>query len=240
MKTLKALIFDVDGTLAETERDGHLPAFNAAFVDHALPWVWDAELYERLLNITGGKERIRHYAEMLASDLLARADFDQRVRAVHQSKTAHYISRVERGQIALRPGIAELIRAARQAGIRLAIATTTAPENVTALLAASLAPDAPSWFEVIGAGDRVAAKKPAPDIYRWVLEQLRLPAAACLAIEDSENGLQAALAAGLACVITPGEFTCRQTFAGAHRVVSDLATTSLDDLDELLRQTLKK
>ncbi len=234
MKTLKALIFDVDGTLAETERDGHLPAFNEAFAEHGLPWVWDASLYGRLLDITGGKERIRHYAENYAPDVLARADFDELVRALHKSKTAHYVRLVEDGRLALRPGVARLINEARQAGVRLAIATTTSPENVTVLLEASLAADAPSWFEVIGAGDIVPAKKPAPDIYLWVLEQLKLPAGACLAIEDSENGLKSALTATLPCVVTVGEYTRHQTFPGARIVLPDLATTSLAQLDEFL------
>ena len=175
MKTLKAIIFDVDGTLAETERDGHLPAFNAAFADYGLNWHWYEALYGQLLDITGGKERIRHFAKNFAPEVFARPDFDDLVRQLHQAKTAHYVRLVDAGHLPLRPGVARLINEARAAGIRLAIATTTTPENVTALLRASLSPEAPSWFEVIGAGDVVAAKKPAPDIYLWVLERLGLP-----------------------------------------------------------------
>ncbi len=230
MNAFQALIFDVDGTLAETERDGHRPAFNAAFAEHGLPWLWDEALYSRLLEITGGKERIRHFAATHAPGFAARDDFDDLVRRLHAAKTAHYVRLIENGRLALRPGVARLIEQARHAGIRLAIATTTSPENVTALLRASLAPEAPEWFEVIGAGDIVPAKKPAPDIYRWVVERLGLPPAACLAIEDSENGLKSALTAAVPCVITVGEYTREQDFSGACAVLNDLGETSLDEL----------
>src|SRR5574343_527033 len=203
MKKLQALIFDVDGTLAETERDGHRPAFNAAFAERGLDWHWDATLYGELLAITGGKERMRHYAERYAPEVATRADFDTLIRQLHAAKTAHYMRLVGNGRLALRPGVAALIAEARAAGIRLAIATTTSPENVTALLDASLAPGSSDWFEVIGAGDVVPAKKPAPDIYRWVLDRLALPAENCLAIEDSANGLCATRTAGLSCPDTP-------------------------------------
>lgn len=225
MQRIKALIFDVDGTLAETERDGHRPAFNAAFAECGLDWHWDEVLYGELLAITGGKERMRHYAERYAPDIAARPDLDALIKQVHAAKTAHYVRLVGEGRLPLRPGVAELIAEARAAGIRLAIATTTSPENVTALLDASLAPGSSDWFAVIGAGDVVAAKKPAPDIYRWVLDRLALPASACLAIEDSENGLRAALDAGLRCLVTVGEYTRGQGFSGA--------TAMLESLDQL-------
>lgn len=231
MNTLQALIFDVDGTLAETERDGHRPAFNAAFAEHGLDWQWGETLYGGLLAITGGKERMRHYAEHYAPEIAARPDIDTLIKQLHAAKTAHYVRLVGEGRLSLRPGVAELIAAARAAGIRLAIATTTSPENVTALLDASLAPGSSDWFEVIGAGDIVAAKKPAPDIYHWVLDRLALPASACLAIEDSENGLGAALGAGLRCLVTVGEYTRGQDFSGAAAVVENLEGISLQRLN---------
>lgn len=230
MSTLQALIFDVDGTLADTERDGHRPAFNAAFAEHGLDWHWDEALYGRLLAITGGKERMRHYAEQHAADVATRNDFDDLIKKLHAAKTAHYVQLVEQGGLPLRPGIAGLIGEARRQGLRLAIATTTSPENVDALLRATLGQDAAGWFEVIGAGDVVPAKKPAPDIYTWVLDRLGLPATASLAIEDSENGLRAALGAGLPCLVTRNAYTAGQDFSGALAVVDDLADIGLNSL----------
>lgn len=234
MDTLKAIIFDVDGTLAETERDGHRPAFNAAFHEAGLDWYWDEALYGELLSVTGGKERIRHYAAHYAPATAARPDFDALVGQLHKIKTAHYLRLVDQGQLPLRSGVARLINEARQAGIRLAIATTTTPENVDTLLRANLGSDAPGWFEVIGAGDIVPAKKPAPDIYQWVLNRLALPATACLAIEDSEMGLKSALSAGLRCVVTISEYTRGQDFRRAWRVLEGLEECSLGELEECL------
>lgn len=230
MNSLQALIFDVDGTLAETERDGHRPAFNTAFAEHGLDWHWDEALYGELLAITGGKERIRHFAEHHAPAVAARPDFDALVKKLHAAKTLHFVRLVDQGALPLRPGIARLIAEARQAGIRLAIATTTSPENVSALLRATLGDAAEKWFEVIGAGDIVPNKKPAPDIYAWVLERLGLPASACLAIEDSENGLKSASTVALPCLVTVSEYTGGQDFSAACAVVEDLAAATLKQL----------
>ncbi len=233
--TLRALIFDVDGTLAETEQDGHLPAFNAAFAGAGLDWAWPADLYGRLLSVTGGKERIRHYAERHHPAALEQPGFDALVRQLHAAKTRDYVARVEAGRIPLRPGIARLIDEAEAAGLLLAIATTTTPENVTALLDATLGAGAAGRFAVIGAGDCVPAKKPAPDIYLWVLERLGLPAADCLALEDSANGLRAALAAGIPTVVTESAYTRGEDFSGALAVLPDLAETPLSALELMHR-----
>jgi HAD superfamily hydrolase (TIGR01509 family) len=219
---LKALIFDVDGTLAETERDGHRVAFNAAFRELGLDWNWDVELYGKLLAVTGGKERIRYFVDRFHRDFIEPTDFDDLVLSLHQTKTRHYIPLLERGGIPLRPGVARLLREARDAGLKLAVATTTSPDNVTALLRHSLAPDAESWFEVVAAGDVVPAKKPAPDIFLWALDKLGLEAGDCLAFEDSENGLKSSLGAGLKTVVTVSDYTVGQDFAGAVAVLSDL------------------
>ncbi len=236
--SLQALIFDVDGTISDTERDGHRIAFNAAFADAGIAWHWDAALYGELLAVTGGKERMRFYAERYDPDFLAQPDADARIKVLHAAKTTHYVRLIESGALPLRPGVARLVAEARAAGLRLAIATTTTPENVTVLLRASMAPEAVNWFEVIGAGDVVPAKKPAPDIYQWVLERLNLPAHACLALEDSENGLKASLAAGLPTLVTEGEYTRGQDFTGALAVVPDLAQTTLADIQLMFEKNL--
>ena len=227
---LAALIFDVDGTLADTERDGHRPAFNAAFREAGLDWHWDEALYGELLAVTGGKERILHFVSRHRPDFARLPDLNERIAALHKAKTRHYTQLAAAGSIPLRPGVARLLAEARSAGLRLAVATTTTPENVSALLVPALGPDAMGWFEVIGAGDVVPAKKPAPDIYLWVLERLGLPAAACLAFEDSENGLKASLGAGLATIVTPCDYTRGQNFDGATAVLDSLEGMAMPDL----------
>ncbi|MCK0196318.1 HAD family hydrolase [Ancylobacter sp. 6x-1] len=217
----EGIIFDVDGTLAETE-EVHRQAFNDTFARFDLPWHWDRSLYRRLLDVTGGKERIRAY---VASD-----DPPQGARALdlvlelHTAKTECYTELVVAGAAKLRPGVKRLIAEARRDSVRLAIATTTSLPNVEALLAAAFGSDAAKIFEFIGAGDVVPRKKPAPDIYRLVLDEMRMPTFACIAVEDSRNGLDSARAAGLPTLVTPSVYTSHQSFPGAMAVVPDLDT----------------
>ena len=219
---LKALLFDVDGTLADTERDGHRPAFNAAFREFGLDWDWDVALYGELLAVTGGKERMKYYIERFRPDYERPADFEDLVAELHKAKTRHYTELLAEGGIPLRPGVERLLREARAAGLILGVATTTTPENVTALLRHSLAEDGADWFAVIAAGDIVPAKKPAPDIYVWAMQQLGLSPEECLAFEDSENGIRASQGAGLKTVVTVNDYTLDHDFTGALAVLTDL------------------
>ena len=219
---LRALIFDVDGTLAETERDGHRVAFNRAFAELGLDWYWDEATYGRLLEVTGGKERMLHHWRGLDPAAAQAPGAAALVAELHRRKTRHYVELVDAGTVALRPGVRRLLRQAREAGLRLAIATTTTPDNVQALLRAALGEAAEGLFDCIGAGDIVPRKKPDPGIYLWVLEQLGLPPAQCLAFEDSPAGLRAAQGAGLRTVVTPGVYTAGETFGQAWALLDSL------------------
>ncbi len=220
--TLQALIFDVDGTLADTERDGHRPAFNSAFAELGLDWHWDEALYGELLAVTGGKERIKYFVDAFLQAERRPQNVEQLAADIHRVKTRCYTELVGRGALPLRPGVRRLLEEARAAGLRLAIATTTTPTNVTTLLQHSLGEGTEAWFEVIAAGDIVPAKKPAPDIYLWALDALKLSPAECMAFEDSGNGIRASLGAGIPTVVSVNGYTRNDVFDGALAVLSDL------------------
>ena len=223
MANLEALLFDVDGTLADTERDGHRVAFNTAFKEAGLDWHWDEPLYGALLEVTGGKERIRHYLENFNRGFEGPDDLDHFIASLHQAKTRYYVELLEKGAIPLRNGVRRLLKEAECAGMRLALVTTTTPENVTALLENSLGHGSEALFEVIAAGDIVPAKKPAPDIYTWAMEQLNLKPEQCLALEDSYNGLRSALSSGVrSVVVTVNGYTVDESFDNASLVVDQL------------------
>jgi HAD superfamily hydrolase (TIGR01509 family) len=222
MHTLQALLLDVDGTLADTERTGHLPAFNEAFAAAGLDWRWSPELYGELLAVSGGRERIVEYLRVHRPDVRLDATVMALVGELHADKNRRYAAAVAAGRVPLRPGVARLLEEAAAEGLRLAIVTTTSPENVDALLRHGLGAAAGERFEAIVAGDAVAAKKPAPDAYLLALELLRLDPRDCLALEDSGNGLRAALAAGVPTLVTVSEFAARDDFSGAAAVVDGL------------------
>lgn len=222
MKQLKALIFDVDGTLAETERDGHRVAFNRAFSAMGLDWYWDEDLYGKLLDVAGGKERLRYYLTDFNTDFDHGDDLDGLIAKLHAEKTKHYVELLESHAIGLRPGVLRLMNEARDAGLRLAIATTTTPENVTALVKSTLGEEALGWFDCIAAGDIVPAKKPASDIFDYCLEQIGIAADECLAFEDSGNGVRSSCAAKIPTIVTSNNYTRDDDFTGAICVVTDL------------------
>lgn len=230
---LAALIFDLDGTLADTE-ETHRQAFNAAFIEFALWWDWSPPLYARLLAISGGKERLRHYINTLRVPAAERERLLAIVPALHETKTRIYTELLVRGRRPFRAGVLPLLRAAKGAGLKLAIASTTASANVDALLQANLGAARDMAFDVVACGDQVPVKKPAPDLYRLVLSSLRLPSDACIAFEDSLNGLRAAKAAGLATVVTPSRWTAEEDFAGADLVLPSLEGLDLPQLTRLL------
>lgn len=221
---LRALIFDVDGTLADTE-SAHRAAFNHAFEELGLDWHWDDALYTQLLEISGGKERILHYWQQVNQDIKALDGHavQDTIARIHELKTAHYESTVNSGGVELRPGVLALIEEAQEQGLRLAIATTTSPVNIAALLRTAMGPDWRQNFMAIGDASSAPIKKPNPQVYLQMLKALQLGADECLAFEDSGNGLRAATAAGLRTIITPTRYTALHDFGAALRVVPDLS-----------------
>lgn len=212
------LIFDVDGTIAETE-EVHRRAFNDTFAAQGIPWHWDRPLYGELLAVTGGKERLRHYIE--THDPHGGRDLLARVSELHAMKTRRYCDLIDAGAAEIRPGVKRLIGEARARGAPLALATTTSLDNVEALFRATFGAKLGEIFAFVGAGDMVSAKKPAPDIYRLVLDALGVAPMGAVALEDSYNGLAAATGAGLKTIITPSTYTAADDFSGALAVISD-------------------
>jgi HAD superfamily hydrolase (TIGR01509 family) len=231
MGALKALVFDVDGTLADTEM-AHMAAFNQAFAEEGLDWHWDVKSYTQLLEISGGKERILHYWKQVHPDIkdIDGGGLKDTIERLHAMKTAAYEHAVQHGAVQLRPGVLDLIHSAHQAGLRLAIATTTSPVNIAVLLRNAIGADWKDLFVVIEDASTAPKKKPHPQVYTQTLARLGLSGADCLAFEDSANGLNAAKSAGLPVIVTPNSFTAHHDFTGALQVVKDLSGTTIEQL----------
>jgi HAD superfamily hydrolase (TIGR01509 family) len=220
---LRALIWDVDGTLAETERDGHLPAFNAAFEAQGVPWRWSVERYGELLPVTGGYERMLHDMATQPEAPKTPAERERLARSLHLDKNERYAQIVAEGRIPLRDGVRALMDDCRAAGVAMAIATTTSRSNVDALLAAHLGPGWREWFACVLCGEDAPRKKPDPQVYTLMLERLGLPAGDVLAVEDSPVGVRACVAAGVPVIVTRSVYFAEATFPGACAVGPGLA-----------------
>lgn len=224
---LKALLFDVDGTLADTEPHGHLPAYNKAFNELGLGWKWSRKLYRTLLLQPGGRERLSHYIDEYDPDLgdhQQAVDDDQKawVNELHATKSKHFGQLVEKGKVPLRPGVRRLIEEAHAQDIRVAIVSNASRASLDALLGHVLGDGLMDIIDFVQDGEQVKNKKPAPDAYQQALKKLSVNADECLAIEDSDIGNQAALAAGIGTIITVNADTRHHEFPGALLVVDKL------------------
>ena len=220
-KQLQALIFDCDGVLVDTERDGHRVAFNQAFAQKGLNIEWDIQLYGDLLKVAGGKERMRHYfnTHQCPDNITDKDDF---IKELHQLKTDCFMQIIESCQLPLRPGVARLVDEAIADDITLVVCSTSNERAVTLVVERLLGPERRSCFAAILAGDVVSKKKPDPEIYNLAAQQLNLEPNQCVVVEDSRNGFLAAQAAGMHCIVTTNGYTEHEDFAQADLVVSEL------------------
>lgn len=226
MTALQAILFDCDGVLVDTERDGHRLAFNRAFARLGLPVEWSVERYGALLEVAGGKERTRHHFDQTGWPATI-TDRDAFLQDMHRLKTALFMEIVTSGAMTARPGVRALIGAALQAGVKIAVCSTSNEVAVQGIVDHLIGADMAAQVRVF-AGDMVKRKKPDPAIYQLALDQLDLDPARCVVVEDSNIGLRAAKAAGLRCVITKSSYTGAEDFALADLVVEDLAAGGVD------------
>lgn len=227
---LEALLFDLDGTLADTE-EAHRQSFNEAFEAFDLAWEWDPALYKRLLTVSGGRERLFAYAPALQQEALAHLH-KETIAKLHAEKTKRYRAKVASGQLRLREGVTHLIESAQKAGLKLGLATTTSKINAKDLLARFFPGGNP--FQAVVTGEDVSSRKPDPEVYLKALKALKVKPQATIAFEDSAPGLASAKAAGLRCVITPTSWTEGSDFKAADMVRPSLDGVTLAELKRLL------
>jgi len=233
---IKAIIFDCDGVLADTERDGHRVAFNRAFAERGYDYEWGVDLYRELLKVAGGKERMRHFFSSRGwpPDV---SDRDEFIKEMHKLKTELYMQIIESGELVLRPGVARLVDEAIAQGLILAICSTSNERAVNSIVENLLGRERKAHFKAVFAGDVVSKKKPDPEIYDLALKRLSLEPQECVVIEDSRNGLLAAKAAGTHCIVTTNGYTQDEDFSEADRVVSELGDPPGVQID---LETIKK
>lgn len=241
---MPALIFDCDGVLADTERDGHLPAFNQTFREFGLPVQWSVEEYAEKLRVAGGKERM---ASLLTPEFVRRASLPQdpallraQIQRWHERKTEIYIAMVRAGLLPGRPGVARLVEEALGRGWRLGVASTSAPSSVQAVLEHAVGYDFACRFSVVLAGDVVPHKKPAPDIYQLAIERLQTDRRETLVVEDSRTGLLAANAAGTCTLITVSTYTRAEDFSEAALVVNSLGDPNGERMEVIANRTMAR
>jgi HAD superfamily hydrolase (TIGR01509 family) len=218
---MKALIFDCDGVLVDTERDGHRVAFNRAFAAKGYDYEWDIQLYKDLLKVAGGKERMRYYFDSVEWP----ENIDNRdafIKELHKLKTDLFLQIIESRELPLRPGVCRFVDEAIEEGIKLAVCSTSNERAVNLVVEKMLGPERKTFFSAILAGDVVSKKKPDPEIYNLVLAHLKLSPRECVVVEDSRNGFLAARAAGIPCIVTTNSYTVDEDFTGAELVVPEL------------------
>jgi len=219
---LKALFFDCDGVIAETEKDGHREAFNRAFKEFGLDVVWDVEEYGELVKVSGGKERMKYYFSAHRELIKNYSDLDELIKKLHKRKTEIFMSMCENGELPLRSGVKRLMENALQEGLLLGICSTSNERSVTSLIRGNLGEEWIGKFNGIFAGDIVSEKKPSPEIYNIARTAFKVDPENCFVVEDTKNGLLSAKAAGMKCIITPSYYSKEEDFSEADIVVSSL------------------
>lgn len=240
--TLEAILFDCDGVLADTERDGHREAFNQAFAENNLDMEWGVERYGVLLEVGGGKERMTaHWNEVGWPQSIPEEIRKEKVLELHLRKTDIFMDLIDEGKIPLRPGVLRLVDEAIAADVRLAVCSTSNEKAVSNLVSTLMGPERAAKFQIF-AGDMVKAKKPAPDIYNLAVSTMGLDKSRCVIVEDSHIGLGAAKAAGISCIVTKSSYTAGEDFTGANLIVDELGNdpatgVSLVTLTSLLKES---